>query len=70
MGAALPAAAGERSARLGGRRADAMVLRRDETAHRSWDAAGYAPEERRRRRVKPLQGDDRRQGPGTAADIG
>ncbi|MFC5956911.1 hypothetical protein ACFP51_21265 [Streptomyces pratens] len=37
---ALPAAAGERFAGLGGRRADAMLLRRNETAHRAWDAAG------------------------------
>ncbi|MEV7861052.1 GNAT family N-acetyltransferase [Streptomyces hirsutus] len=57
IASALPAAAEERFARLGGRRADAMVLRRNETAHRAWGAAGYAPEEHWRRWVKPLPGD-------------
>ncbi|WP_457455417.1 GNAT family N-acetyltransferase [Streptomyces sp. TE5632] len=70
IGSALLAAAEERFARLGGRRADAMVLQRNETAHRAWDAAGYAPEERWRRWVKPLQENGRRQGPGMTADIG
>ncbi|MEU1851185.1 GNAT family N-acetyltransferase [Streptomyces sp. NPDC019990] len=54
IGSALLAAAEERFARLGGRRADAMVLTRNETAHHAWGAAGYAPEERWRRWVKPL----------------
>jgi hypothetical protein len=31
-----------------------MVLKRNETAHHAWRAAGYAPEERWRRWVKPL----------------
>ncbi|MFJ7104518.1 GNAT family N-acetyltransferase [Streptomyces albogriseolus] len=53
---ALLAAAENRFAVLGGRRADAMVLQRNETAHHAWGAAGYAPEERWRRWVKPLTG--------------
>src|SRR5690606_15747082 len=40
IGTALLAAAEERFVRLGGRRADAMVLLRNETAHRAWSAAG------------------------------
>ncbi|MFE9926069.1 GNAT family N-acetyltransferase [Streptomyces sp. NPDC005774] len=56
IASALPAAAEERFAGLGGRRADAMVPRRNETVHRAWDAAGYAPEEHWRRQVKPLPG--------------
>ncbi|WP_030339930.1 GNAT family N-acetyltransferase [Streptomyces sp. NRRL S-1022] len=54
IGSALPAAAEERFERLGGRRADAMVLVRNETAQHAWRAAGYGPEERWRRWVKPL----------------
>ncbi|MDQ1040303.1 ribosomal protein S18 acetylase RimI-like enzyme [Streptomyces sp. V3I8] len=54
IGAALLAAAEERFVRLGGRRGDAMVLRRNETAHHAWRAAGYAPEEHWRRWTKPL----------------
>jgi ribosomal protein S18 acetylase RimI-like enzyme len=54
IGSALLAAAEERFVRLGGRRGDAMVLQRNETAHHAWRAAGYAPEERWRRWVKPL----------------
>ncbi|CAL9636850.1 GNAT family N-acetyltransferase [Streptomyces sp. enrichment culture] len=50
----LLAAAEERFVRLGGRRADAMVLVRNETAHHAWRAAGYGPEEHWRRWVKPL----------------
>ncbi|OQR62783.1 GNAT family N-acetyltransferase [Streptomyces maremycinicus] len=50
----LLAAAEERFVRLGGRRGDAMVLTRNETAHHAWRAAGYAPEETWRRWVKPL----------------
>ncbi|MEV6833590.1 GNAT family N-acetyltransferase [Streptomyces sp. NPDC051133] len=52
----LLAAAEERFVRLGGRRADAMVLVRNETAHRAWGAAGYGPQEQWRRWVKPLTG--------------
>jgi ribosomal protein S18 acetylase RimI-like enzyme len=54
IGSALLAAAEERFARLGGRRADAMVLTDNERAHHAWRAAGYAPEEQWRRWVKPL----------------
>ncbi|WP_181797357.1 GNAT family N-acetyltransferase [Streptomyces sp. WELS2] len=54
IGSALLAAAEERFVRLGGRRADAMVLVRNETAHHAWGAAGYGPEEHWRRWVKPL----------------
>jgi ribosomal protein S18 acetylase RimI-like enzyme len=54
IASALLAAAEERFVRLGGRRADAMVLTRNETAHHAWRAAGYTPEEQWRRWVKPL----------------
>ncbi|NGO11440.1 GNAT family N-acetyltransferase [Streptomyces sp. HC44] len=54
VGSALLAAAEERFVRLGGRRGDAMVLERNETAHHAWRAAGYTPEEHWRRWVKPL----------------
>ncbi|MET8166225.1 GNAT family N-acetyltransferase [Streptomyces sp. NPDC005329] len=54
IGSALLAAAEERFVGLGGRRGDAMVLTRNETAHHAWRAAGYAPEEKWRRWVKPL----------------
>ncbi|MEU6477083.1 GNAT family N-acetyltransferase [Streptomyces sp. NPDC047017] len=54
VGSALLAAAEERFARLGGRRADAMVLTGNETAHQAWRASGYTPEEHWRRWVKPL----------------
>ena len=56
MCSALLAAAEERFVRLGGRRADAMVLTRNETAHHAGRAAGYTPEKKWRRRVKPLTG--------------
>ncbi|GAA1427678.1 GNAT family N-acetyltransferase [Streptomyces thermospinosisporus] len=56
IASALLAAAEERFVRLGGRRADAMVLQRNETAHHAWAAAGYQPEEQWRRWVKPLSG--------------
>ncbi|MER6469152.1 GNAT family N-acetyltransferase [Streptomyces collinus] len=56
IGSALLAAAEERFVRLGGRRGDAMVLVRNERAQHAWRAAGYAPEERWRRWVKPLAG--------------
>ncbi|OEJ30963.1 GNAT family N-acetyltransferase [Streptomyces subrutilus] len=54
IGSALLAAAEERFEALGGRRADAMVLDRNASAHRAWDAAGYRPEEQWTRWVKPL----------------
>ncbi|MER8015305.1 GNAT family N-acetyltransferase [Streptomyces griseoluteus] len=53
---ALLAAAEERFAALGGRRVDAMVLVRNELAHHAWGAAGYRPQEKWRRWVKPLAG--------------
>ncbi|MEU9376320.1 GNAT family N-acetyltransferase [Streptomyces sp. NPDC048255] len=56
IGTALLAAAEERFAELGGRRADAMVLDRNERAHPAWEAAGYGPEEQWTRWVKPLGG--------------
>ncbi|WP_149550473.1 GNAT family N-acetyltransferase [Streptomyces marokkonensis] len=56
VGSALLTAAEERFVRLGGRRADAMVLVRNEIAQHAWGAAGYGPEERWRRWVKPLTG--------------
>ncbi|GAA0929460.1 GNAT family N-acetyltransferase [Streptomyces thermoalcalitolerans] len=56
IGSALLTAAEKRFADLGGRRADAMVLTRNETAHHAWRAAGYRPEEQWRRWVKPLTG--------------
>ncbi|MFJ3219874.1 GNAT family N-acetyltransferase [Kitasatospora sp. NPDC086801] len=54
IGAALLAAAEERFAALGGRRADAMVLDDNALGHRAWKAAGYRPEPRWSRWVKPL----------------
>lgn len=54
VASALLAAAEERFVRLGGRRGDAMVLTGNERAHHAWRSAGYAPEERWRRWVKPL----------------
>lgn len=56
IGSALLAAAEERFTALGGRRADAMVLTRNETGQRTWEAAGYGPEEQWRRWVKHLTG--------------
>ncbi|KAA0942385.1 MULTISPECIES: GNAT family N-acetyltransferase [Streptomyces] len=56
VGTALLAAAEDRFVRLGGRRVDAMVLSRNETAHHAWRAAGYAPQEDWRRWIKPLTG--------------
>ncbi|MFC9929138.1 GNAT family N-acetyltransferase [Streptomyces sp. NPDC127190] len=53
---ALLAAAEERFVRLGGRRADAMVLVRNERAQHAWRAAGYGAQEQWRRWVKPLTG--------------
>ncbi|MFD3835541.1 GNAT family N-acetyltransferase [Streptomyces sp. NPDC058642] len=54
IGSALLTAAEERFVRLGGRRADAMVLVRNETGQHAWRATGYAPEEKWRRWVKHL----------------
>ncbi|WP_409235327.1 GNAT family N-acetyltransferase [Streptomyces sp. PA5.6] len=54
VGSALLAAAEERFVRLGGRRGDAMVLDRNELAHHTWHAAGYAREPQWSRWVKPL----------------
>ncbi|MCT9088522.1 GNAT family N-acetyltransferase [Streptomyces sp. ASQP_92] len=54
IGGALLAAAEDRFVALGGRRADAMVLVRNETAQHAWRAAGYGPQEQWRRWVKPL----------------
>ncbi|MFC7216915.1 GNAT family N-acetyltransferase [Streptomyces polyrhachis] len=53
---ALLAAAEERFRELGGRRGDAMVLERNEVAHRAWRAAGYEREDHWRRWVKSLAG--------------
>ncbi|WP_336322413.1 GNAT family N-acetyltransferase [Streptomyces lavendofoliae] len=55
IGAALLAAAEERFVRLGGRRADAMVLDRNERAHPAWRAAGYTAQPEWSRWVKPLR---------------
>lgn len=54
IGRALLAAAEERFAALGGRRADAMVLDRNELAHHAWHASGYAPEPQWSRWVRHL----------------
>lgn len=54
VGRLLIEAAERRFTAYGGRRADAMVLERNETAHRAWSAAGYAREDHWRRWIKPL----------------
>jgi ribosomal protein S18 acetylase RimI-like enzyme len=54
IGARLIAAAERRFARFGGRRADAMVLERNTTAHHTWSAAGYEREDHWRRWIKPM----------------
>ncbi|MFD5085631.1 GNAT family N-acetyltransferase [Kitasatospora sp. NPDC058406] len=54
IGAALLAAAEERFAALGGRRADAMVLDENLLGHRTWQAAGYGPQPQWTRWAKPL----------------
>ncbi|MFE4612353.1 GNAT family N-acetyltransferase [Streptomyces niveus] len=56
IAAALLAAAHERFAALGGRRADAMVLDDNELAQHAWRNAGYAAEEQWSRWVRPLPG--------------
>jgi ribosomal protein S18 acetylase RimI-like enzyme len=54
IGRLLIEAAQQRFVALGGRRADAMVLERNETAHRAWASAGYRREEHWRRWIRPL----------------
>jgi len=54
VGGALLAAAEERFATLGGRRADAMVLDRNERAQHAWRAAAYGPQPQWSRWVKHL----------------
>ncbi len=54
VGSALLAAAEERFTALGGRRADAMVLDGNASAHQAWRAAGYEPEPQWSRWVKHL----------------
>ncbi|MEU6981032.1 MULTISPECIES: GNAT family N-acetyltransferase [unclassified Streptomyces] len=54
VGGALLAAAEERFVRLGGRRADAMVLDQNERGQAAWRAAEYGPQEQWTRWVKPL----------------
>ncbi len=55
IGGLLIEAAERRFAALGGRRADAMVLERNLTAHGAWAASGYQREDHWRRWVKPLR---------------
>ncbi|MFF3765442.1 GNAT family N-acetyltransferase [Streptomyces sp. NPDC001922] len=52
---ALLRAAEERFVSLGGRRADAMVLDDNASAHPAWRAAGYGPEPQWSRWVRPLE---------------
>jgi ribosomal protein S18 acetylase RimI-like enzyme len=54
IAAALLAAAHERFATLGGRRADAMVLDDNELGRNAWRAAGYHAEDQWSRWVRPL----------------
>jgi ribosomal protein S18 acetylase RimI-like enzyme len=54
IGSALLDAAHRRFVAFGGRRADAMVLERNELGRSAWNAAGYAREDQWRRWVKPL----------------
>jgi len=55
IGSALLEAAHRRFESFGGRRADAMVLERNEAGQRTWSAAGYEREDQWRRWVKPLR---------------
>jgi ribosomal protein S18 acetylase RimI-like enzyme len=55
IGSALLDAAHRRFESCGGRRADAMVLERNETGQSTWNAAGYRREDHWRRWVKPLR---------------
>jgi ribosomal protein S18 acetylase RimI-like enzyme len=50
----LLAAADQRFEALGGRRVDAMVLDANERAHQVWKAAGYTPDPKWTRWIKPL----------------
>ncbi|MEU3322823.1 GNAT family N-acetyltransferase [Streptomyces sp. NPDC006785] len=54
VGSTLLTAAEERFTALGGRRADAMVLDRNTSAHHAWRAAGYGPEPQWSRWVRHL----------------
>lgn len=54
VASALLAAAERRFTALGGRRADAMVLERNVSAHPAWYTAGYRSQPEWRRWVKPL----------------
>lgn len=54
IGRTLLDAAEQRFARLGGTRADAMVLDENSLAHSVWKASGYAPQPEWSRWVKPL----------------
>ncbi|TDB75362.1 GNAT family N-acetyltransferase [Micromonospora sp. KC723] len=56
IGRTLIDAAEERFRRLGGGRADAMVLDDNEPAHRAWRACGYERQAEWSRWVKPLHG--------------
>lgn len=54
LGRTLIEAAEERFRRLGGTRADAMVLIDNELAHNAWRACGYAAQPEWSRWIKPL----------------
>jgi ribosomal protein S18 acetylase RimI-like enzyme len=54
IGVALLAAAERRFTRLGGRRADAMVLNENAQGQGAWEAGGYTPQPEWTRWVKPL----------------
>ncbi|MEG8180803.1 GNAT family N-acetyltransferase [Nocardia terpenica] len=54
IGRGLIQAAENRFVRLGGTRADAMVLDENDLAHSAWKANGYAPQPEWSRWVKPL----------------
>ncbi|MEC3918611.1 GNAT family N-acetyltransferase [Nocardia sp. CDC160] len=54
IGGMLIRAAEQRFARLGGTRADAMVLDENDLGQRAWKANGYAPQPEWSRWVKPL----------------
>ncbi|MFD3508652.1 GNAT family N-acetyltransferase [Nocardia sp. NPDC058666] len=54
IGRRLLQAAAQRFAELGGGRADAMVLDRNDLAHSAWKANGYAQQPEWSRWVKPL----------------
>jgi ribosomal protein S18 acetylase RimI-like enzyme len=55
IGRVLIEAAEERFRKLGGTRADAMVLGDNELAHHAWRACGYAAQSEWSRWVKPLR---------------